>query len=134
MSASALGDTAVCGKIVADEVQSAVQRITIGANIDAAGALPTTGLHFLFPPTNPTAYTLADGVAKGDVVEFVHVGGANDADITISNLHGPAGTASLQGGSASIRLVWNGVEWYILGRSSNNAAAANAVANLPVIA
>jgi hypothetical protein len=134
MSASALGDSAVCGKLVADEVQSAVQRITIGDNIGATSALPTTGLHFIFPPTNPSAYTLGVGEAKGDVVEFVHVGGTNVADIAITALHGTSTSASLQEGTASIRLVWNGVEWYILGRSSNNAAAANAVANLPVIA
>lgn len=134
MSASAIGDSAVCGKLIAQEVEVKAITQRFGSSITAAGALPTKGLFFVAPPANPTAYTLAAGTNPGDRVELIHAGGANDANIAIADLHGASVSVSLAGGSACVALVWSGTEWYIINRVSSGVAAANAVANLPVVA
>jgi hypothetical protein len=130
-----LGPAAACGELTADQVEAKKERVIFSSTVSTGADLPKVGVQFLAPPANPTNYGLGAGAKRGDVVEFIHANGANDAVITCNPpLHGGNTTITLGGGSASVRLVWSGAEWYILSRSSNNAAAANAVANLPVIA
>ena len=134
MSASALGDTAVCGKLVADQVQNTSQRQVIGSlEISAAGNLPTSGFHILAPAANPTAFTLPAGEKPGDVVEFLHKTGGNVANITPSTLHGAITQVAMTGGSHA-KFIWstNG-EWYIINRCGDGAAAVNAVQNYPAL-
>jgi|DEB0MinimDraft_6_1074348.scaffolds.fasta_scaffold65251_1 hypothetical protein len=134
MSASALGDTAVCGKLVADQVQNVSQRQVIGSlEFSAAGALPTSGFHILAPAANPTAFTLPNGSKPGDVVEFLHKTGGNVAQIAPSVLHGAITRIDMTGGS-HVKLVWStNNEWYLINRCGDGAAAANAVQNYPTI-
>ncbi len=138
MSSSALGDTAVCGRLVCSTLENKNQRVLKGGVVTAAGAVPTNGLHFIAPPANPTAYTLAAGDNEGDVVELIHNGGANQADIAVTDLHGAATAIAMTGGQ-SVRLIWGGAPsglgggWYLVGRESTSVVASGAV-NLPTIA
>jgi len=133
MSVVGLGDRAVVGELDADEVQYARERLTFGDKSETAGALAVVGVQFIKPPANPTAYTLGDGVDVGDVVHFIHEGGGNVANISAPKLHGAAVSAAL-GGGASLRCVWSGTEWYVIGRDSSAVAAGGVVAGLPDLA
>lgn len=134
MSASALGDTAVCGRLNCATLENKSQRQLIdGSDITAAGALPTSGFHVLAPAANPTAFTLPDGSAAGQVVEFLHKTGGNVGNIVPSTLHGGITTIAMTGGS-HVKLIWstNG-EWYLINRCGDGAAGAASVANYPAI-
>lgn len=133
MSVVGLGDKAVAGEIDAGVARSEVQNVKYGGEISTAGALPVKGVYFINPPANPTAYTLADGERSGDIVKFIHRGGANVANISVPSLHGVGNTIDMTGG-ASFELVWslNG-DWYVSGRDNGVAQASNAVAGLPAI-
>jgi len=136
MSASALGDTAVCGRLMCATVENKNQRVLKGAGVTAAGAVPLNGLHFITPPANPTAYTLGAGTDEGDVLELIHSGGLNQANITSAAgiIHGTAVSIAMIGGQ-SVRLIWGGAAggWYLVGREST-AVAASGVVVLPTIA
>ena len=138
MSASALGDTAVCGRLVCSTLENKAVNRQFGTTISAAGALPINGIHFVAPAANPTAFTLADGNNVGDVVELIHAGGGNVANIAAPSLHGAAISISMTGGM-SVKCVWGGPVgglaggWYLTGRESTSAAA-SAVVALPTIA
>lgn len=129
-----LGPAATCGNLTADKLDAKEVTQRFGSVISAAGDLPKSGLYFVAPPANPTAYTLPAGVNAGDKLELIHQGGGNDADIAIADLHGASVSVTLAGGSACVSLVWSGTEWYITNRASSSVAAAAAVANLPVVA
>ncbi len=133
MSASALGDTAVCGRLQAATVATKKERVLLGAEITAAGAIPTSGFYFVAPPANPTAYSLAAGGESGDVLTVIHKSGGNVANIAIPDIHGSVTTIAMTGG-AHLKLVWSGAEWYVLGRDGTGAAAATAVAGCPALA
>jgi len=133
MSSSALGDTAVCGRLVCSTLENKNQRIDFAPEISAAGAIPTSGAHFLSPPANPTAYTLGAGVNGGDVLKLIHRGGGNQANIAVPTLHGASTAITLTGGS-NVELVWSAAgEWYLTGRNSSSAATGAVVAGLPII-
>lgn len=133
MSVVGLGDKAVAGEIDAGVARSEVQNVKYGGEISTAGALPVKGVYFINPPANPTAYTLADGERSGDIVKFIHRGGANVANISVPSLHGVGNTIDMTGG-ASFELVWslNG-DWYMVGRNNGSVAGATAVVALPAI-
>ncbi len=132
MSAISLGDTAVVGRLEAATLDFKNERRKIPVDITAPGALPTLGFHILAPAANPTAFTIPDGNAKGDVVEFLHRTGGNVANITPSDLHGAITAVAMTGGSYS-KFIWSGTQWYIIGRCGDGAAAGNAVLNYPVL-
>ena len=132
MSAISLGDTAIVVDLEATDIRFKNERRKIVSDITAPGALPTAGFHILAPAANPTAFTIPDGKAKGDVVEFLHRTGGNVANITPSDLHGGITAVALTGGAYS-KFIWSGTQWYIIGRCGDGAAAGNAVLNYPVL-
>tara|TARA_R100000951_G_scaffold6385_2_gene6511 strand:+ start:4888 stop:5289 length:402 start_codon:yes stop_codon:yes gene_type:complete len=132
MSAISLGDTAIVVDLEATDIRYKNERRKIVSDITAPGALPTRGFHILAPAANPTAFTIPDGVAKGDVVEFLHKTGGNVANITPSDLHGGITAVAMTGGSYS-KFIWTGTQWYIIARCGDGAAAGNAVLNYPVL-
>jgi hypothetical protein len=133
MSISGLGQIAKCGTLDATTLEFTNQSLHIpAADITAPGALPTKGFHILAPAANPTAFTLPDGTRKGDIVEFLHRSGLFVANITPSNLHGAITVIGMTG-ACYVKLIWLGQQWYIIARCGDGAAAANAVANYPVL-
>ena len=136
MSVAGLGKKAKCGELIADKLQRAELRVAIAPDPITANpslGLPLAGFHLLAPAVNPTALVLPAGVEKGQVVEFLHLGGANAGVITPSALHGAAVSVSLAGG-AYVKLIWNGSEWFLIGRESSAVAATGVVAGLPIVA
>ena len=136
MSAVGLGESAVCGRLQANTVATKKERVLLGADITAAGAVPTSGFYFIVPPANPTAYSLPVGVEAGDVLTIIHKSGSNVANITASPttiIHGSVTTIAMTGG-AHLKLVWGGTEWYVIGRDGTSAATATAVAGCPALA
>ncbi len=143
MSITALGDIAKCGKIQAEEVEipfvGGGKISQIITNNDDGTALHPKGIYIVDTSGGNTAMTLADGIKQGDSVEifFWHSGG-NTFDLTIDKFHGA--TKTISDGPASgtyYKLVWisHGTHsWCMTARESCSDAAANAVANLPVIA
>ena len=134
MSASALGDTAVVGKLIADELESS--GVTIGRQYDSTDTvLATTGFHKIASDGGAVALSLPDATRSGDIVELLHVAGGNTVVVTPVNLRGAAVSlnfTSTAGGYA--KLIFISTTWYILARSSDAVAAATAVANLPAVA
>jgi hypothetical protein len=141
MSISGLGQIAKCGTLDATTLEFTNQSlhlapqsadITAPGDLTPPGALPTKGFHILAPAANPTAFTLPDGSRKGDIVEFLHRSGLFVANITPSNLHGAITVIGMTG-ACYVKLIWLGQQWYIIARCGDGAAAANAVANYPVL-
>lgn len=133
MSASALGDTAVVGKLIATEIESS--GVALGRQYDNTDTvLATTGFHKISSSGGAVALSLPDAARSGDIVELLHVAGGNVAVITPVNLRGTAVSLNFTvtaGGYA--KLIFISTTWYILARSSDAVAAAAAVANLPAV-
>ena len=129
MSAVGLGASAHVGELIASQLSTTVTRDLFKPVQAAAGAIPSSGTYFLNPVANPTAFTLADGVAEGDRVLIIHRGGANLGVITPATLASSSTTISMLGGQ-SIELIWGGdtYGWYVTGRAAVAAQATNAVA------
>lgn len=136
MSATSLGSVAICQKMIVKDRLSvdAISRVIPGPpDISVSGPLPIKGFHIIDPPGATTAYSLAAGVNRGDVVEFLGYSGANIAVITPSDLHGVNNTVSITGGGY-VKFIWNGGQWYLIGRCGSGTADAVSVGNYPALA
>lgn len=82
------------------------------------------------------AYSLNDGATAGTIkhISVKTVANTPDGTLTPNATSGAWATAAFTVVGQSLTLLWDGAGWAIIGRQAGVAAAANAVAGLPVIA
>ena len=109
--------------------------VMVSEAIVAAGALdPGVALSLCTPGAGSVAYTLADGDTEGQLKWIVTLHASNDSVVTPVTTAGAYTTITLGNAGESVCLAWTASGWVVLSRGSGAAAAAGAVAGLPVLA
>lgn len=134
---SGLGTSTYVSQLKSDYLSpgGAANHITADKSIRA-------GLYLVDTSAGPVNLSLlGSNLKSGDVCEIICLSGGNNCVVT-GDFKGGSSTVTMTGASGEyLKCVYVGdvggqtyAEWYIVGRSSSAAAAAGAVAGLPVVA
>jgi hypothetical protein len=82
--------------------------------------------------SGPGTCSVDDGTVSGQTKMFVDAAGASALLVVPANATGYT-NITLNGAGSGFSLLWTGSGWVITGRFSGDAAAAGAVAGLPVV-